>query len=80
MPEIITFSNVNLKIYPLLSTRSQRAMKRYDRFHKRFKPYKPRIQLVKRLNLKLGLSHEQILQEIAREQEILLRLTFQANV
>lgn len=61
-----------MKIYPLLCTRSRRAIsRRYWRGKIYF--YRPRGDLVKRLQEELGLSINEVREEIARERRILLR-------
>lgn len=58
--------------YARMCTRSRRAMNRGET--RRGKPYyyRPRISLINRLSRELGMSREQVLDQIQREREFLL--------
>ena len=58
--------------YARMSTRSRRAMLRKKTRHGRPYEYKPRITLLTRLSAELGMSIEEVLDQIVREREFLL--------
>lgn len=63
---------MDLLVYPLLSTRSRRAITKRKKRYGRDYEYRPRITLVNRLVEELGLSHEQVLDQISAERRYLL--------
>lgn len=64
---------MNLVIYPLLSTRSKRAMTRYKKNWGQLYYYNPKKMLVDRLSKQLKLPAITIYALIARERKYLLK-------
>lgn len=64
---------MNLKIYPRLCKESKNAIKR--KLWRWGNPYEyvPRANLVKRLSQELGMTEEQIKEQIKEEREFLLQ-------
>jgi hypothetical protein len=63
-----------LVIYPKLSTRSRRAMLRTKSRYGIPKEYRPRGHLVLRLSTELGMTKEQVLDQIQEERKYFLRI------
>lgn len=64
---------MKLIVYPLLNTRSKRAMTRYKKNYGQRYYYNPRKQLIDRLVKQLKLPAIKIYTLIARERKYLLR-------
>jgi len=63
---------MNLKIYPLLSIKSKKAMLRTKKAWGHPYRYTPRRQLINRLKRELSLSEDAILKQITQERAWLL--------
>lgn len=61
----------DLKVWPLLSTCSKRAMLRTRKKWGHPNNYKPRVNLLNRLTEQLGMSREQVLSQIEKEKKYL---------
>lgn len=64
---------MEFKIYPLLSTNSRRSMKKIKKRHRGYYGYFPRYRLLKRLMDTLGMSQTEVLNQIQREREALIK-------
>ncbi|MEM7063810.1 MAG: hypothetical protein AAF572_11680 [Cyanobacteria bacterium P01_B01_bin.77] len=58
--------------YARLSTRSRRAMVRTTTKYGQPYHYRPRITLIQRLQKELGMSYEQVLDQIEKERRYLI--------
>jgi hypothetical protein len=56
-------------IYPLLNLRSKKALRRIKTRFGHTARYQPRPQLIERLKEETGMTEEQILRQIRKEQE-----------
>lgn len=65
---------MNLIIYPMLGTTSQRAMVRAASRFGRPYAYRPRGTLLNRLSKETGLSVEEVNSQIQRERRYLLKI------
>lgn len=64
---------MDLVIYPLMSTRSKRAIsRRRGRFGREYE-YRPHGDFVRRLALHTGMTIEGVLKQIEQEREFILR-------
>jgi hypothetical protein len=63
---------MELLIYPLLSTRSRRAISRARGKYGRPYDYRPRIDLINNLAADLRMSQDQVLDQIKRERDFIL--------
>ena len=64
---------MNLIIYPLLNTRSKRAITRVNKRYGWYYTYNPRQILVSRLAQQLGWSHERVREQIRQERDFLIK-------
>lgn len=70
---------MELKLYPLLSTRSKRALvRRYYRQSKKHRVgqpmcYNPRRKLIERLVRQSGMTEAQVIEQLFKEREYLLQ-------
>lgn len=64
---------MELKVYPLLSTRSKRAFVRERKEYGNPYRYQPRMRLIKRLSRELQMSQEEVLAQIRKERAWLLK-------
>jgi len=64
---------MNLKVYPLLSTRSKRAMLRVRKKWGHPYYYIPRHQLLVRLSSELGMTQQQVIEQVQEERKFLLK-------
>mgnify|MGYP001828678476 CR=1 FL=1 len=66
---------MKLICYPLLSTRSKRAMLREKSSYGADYHYRPRGHLLQRLSIETGLSAEDCYQQLLKERDYLLKNT-----
>lgn len=64
---------MNLLIWPKLSTRSRRALLKRVRGYGRPHNYTPKGHLLERLSRELGISKEEVLAQMWKEREYLLK-------
>ena len=64
---------MNLLVYPRLSTCSKRAMLRVGKRYGHYYYYTPRGHLLNRLTRELGMTHDQVIAQIHKERQLLLR-------
>ena len=64
---------MDLPIYNRLNTRSKRAMRRVRKRWGHPYQYNPRNVLIQRLSSELGLTEQEIREQIAKEREFLTR-------
>ena len=65
---------MKLVIFPLLCTRSRRAIRRTKGKFGHVYSYTPRADLVIRLSTKLGMTREDVLDQIQKEREYIIKL------
>lgn len=64
---------MELVVYPLLSTRSRRAMLKTARRFGHYYNYRPRGNLIQRLSQQLNTTPAEVLEQIKKERNYLLK-------
>lgn len=65
--------SMKLIVYPLLNTRSKRAMGRYKKRFGRYYVYHPRQVLINRLCRELNMSEKEVRQQIRKERRFIIK-------
>lgn len=69
---MIRYSYLNLELFPLLSTRSRRAICRVRTKGGRPYDYRPRITLIRRLAHETGMSEYEVMEKLREERKRIL--------